>query len=189
MDDIWWFLLCVVALLIGLAVGFGAGRFGRVSLPRARWQSTAAELESLRSDNAALRATETRLEGELETARLFARVRGAGGADAGGDDLGAQLADCEARTTELEETVAALESQLADHGPLETAAEADDLTQISGVGPYLEQLLHANGVTTFAQIAALDDAGIDELQAKLEEFPGRIRRDDWVAQAAALAGD
>ncbi|MEM9711951.1 MAG: hypothetical protein AAGA17_07010 [Actinomycetota bacterium] len=186
MDDIWWILLCVLALLIGLALGFGAGSFGRVFVPRARWQETTSELESLRTDNAALRATEARLEGELETARLFARVRGEG-ASPDGADLTAQLADCEARTTELEETVAALESQLADHGPLETSAEADDLTLISGVGPYLEQLLHANGVTTFAQIAALDDAGIDELQSKLEEFPGRIRRDDWVAQAAALA--
>ncbi len=185
MDDIWWFLLCVAALLIGLAVGFGAGRLARVFVPRARWQATVAELESLRSDNAALRATETRLEGELETATLFARVRGGGASP--GDDLGALLADCETRATELEETVAALESQLADHGPLETVADADDLKQISGVGPYLEQLLHANGVTTFAQIAALDDAGIDELQAKLEEFPGRIRRDDWVGQASALA--
>ena len=34
------------------------------------------------------------------------------------------------------------------------AAGADDLKQLSGVGPALEKKLHDNGVTTFAQIAA-----------------------------------
>ncbi|HCC26103.1 MAG TPA: hypothetical protein DEP97_02785, partial [Erythrobacter sp.] len=43
------------------------------------------------------------------------------------------------------------------------------------------------GVTTFAQIAAWDDAEIDRVDAQMGRFQGRIRRDDWVGQAAMLA--
>ncbi len=65
-------------------------------------------------------------------------------------------------------------------------AEADDLKQLSGVGPALEKKLHAAGVTTFAQIAAWGDAEIAEFDEKLS-FKGRIEREDWVAQAKKLA--
>lgn len=65
--------------------------------------------------------------------------------------------------------------------------EGDDLKRIKGVGPKLERLLHKNGIYTFAQIANLDERAIMELDAQLEEFKGRIVRDDWVAQAKVLA--
>lgn len=70
-------------------------------------------------------------------------------------------------------------------GPFTTAPDgpADDLKRISGVGPKLESMLNDEGITTFAQLAELDDDGIDALQERLTQFPGRIRRDDWVAQA------
>ncbi|TIX50616.1 hypothetical protein E5222_10180 [Alteraurantiacibacter aquimixticola] len=43
------------------------------------------------------------------------------------------------------------------------------------------------GVTSFAQIAAWDDAEIDRVDAQLGRFQGRIRRDNWVEQARLLA--
>lgn len=64
----------------------------------------------------------------------------------------------------------------------------DDLTRIKGVGPKLVTLLRENGVTSFAQIAAWDDAEIDRIDAKLGRFQGRIRRDSWVEQAKLLGG-
>ena len=64
---------------------------------------------------------------------------------------------------------------------------ADDLTRIKGVGPKLAALLHSKGVTSFAQIAAWDDAEIDRIDAELGRFQGRIRRDDWRKQAGYLA--
>ena len=71
--------------------------------------------------------------------------------------------------------------------PREPAAGgADDLKRLSGVGPKIEKVLHGEGITTFAQLAALDEDGIDALQARLPQFPGRIRRDDWVGQARRL---
>ena len=66
------------------------------------------------------------------------------------------------------------------------AAGADDLKQLSGVGPALEKKLHAAGVTTFAQIAAWGDAEIAEFDEKLS-FKGRIEREGWVEQAKKLA--
>lgn len=62
---------------------------------------------------------------------------------------------------------------------------ADRLQDISGIGPKLEKLLNAEGVTTFAALAALKAADIRRIEEKLA-FPGRIAREKWVAQAKAL---
>ena len=65
-------------------------------------------------------------------------------------------------------------------------AEADDLTQISGVGPVIVKKLHDLGVTTFAQIAAWTKDDIAAMDEKLN-FKGRIERDEWLKQAKKLA--
>ncbi len=68
------------------------------------------------------------------------------------------------------------------------SGDADDLKQLSGVGPALEKKLHGFGVTTFAQIAAWGPAEIQDFDDKLS-FKGRIERDNWVEQAKKLAAD
>jgi predicted flap endonuclease-1-like 5' DNA nuclease len=70
--------------------------------------------------------------------------------------------------------------------PFFGAGAPDDLKLIVGVGPVLERMLHQLGVTTFRQIAHWSERDIDEFDAKLPEFPGRIRRDAWVTQAREL---
>lgn len=65
-----------------------------------------------------------------------------------------------------------------------TAAAADDLKVLSGVGPALEKKLHAAGVTSFAQIAAWTEEDIAAMDEKLS-FKGRIEREGWVDQAKA----
>ena len=67
-------------------------------------------------------------------------------------------------------------------------AGADDLKELSGVGPALEKKLHAAGVTTFAQIAAWGAAEIEEFDEKLS-FKGRIEREGWVDQAKAKVAE
>ena len=62
----------------------------------------------------------------------------------------------------------------------------DDLKLIVGVGPALERMLYQLGITTYRQIARWSERDIDEYDAKLPEFPGRIRRDGWVTQAREL---
>ena len=71
--------------------------------------------------------------------------------------------------------------------PGATSGEGDDLTRIKGVGPKVAAILRGLGVTSFAQIAAWDEAEIDRIDARLGGFSGRIRRDDWRAQARLLA--
>ena len=72
--------------------------------------------------------------------------------------------------------------------PKAVAGAADDLKQLSGVGPALEKKLHEAGVTSFAQIAAWGEAEIAEFDEKLS-FKGRIEREGWVEQAKALAAE
>lgn len=64
-------------------------------------------------------------------------------------------------------------------------AGADDLKQLSGVGPALEKKLHENGVTTFAQIAAWTPEDVAAMDEKLS-FKGRIDREGWIEQAKKL---
>ncbi|THH38504.1 50S ribosomal protein L21 [Aliishimia ponticola] len=62
------------------------------------------------------------------------------------------------------------------------AGGADDLKQLSGVGPALEKKLHEAGVTTFAQIAAWTEEDVAAMDEKLS-FKGRIEREGWIEQA------
>ncbi len=66
------------------------------------------------------------------------------------------------------------------------AGDADDLKKISGVGPVLEGKLNALGITRFDQIAAFSAEDVARIDDRLN-FKGRIDRDDWIGQAAALA--
>ena len=65
--------------------------------------------------------------------------------------------------------------------------EPDDLRQLSGVGPKMEQTLHAMGIFHFDQIASWGPQELAWMDANLQGFKGRASRDGWVAQAKALA--
>lgn len=64
--------------------------------------------------------------------------------------------------------------------------QADDLKLINGVGAVLERRLNDAGIFHFWQISGLRKAQMDALEAVLR-FPGRMTRDNWKAQARALA--
>lgn len=63
-----------------------------------------------------------------------------------------------------------------------------DLERIRGIGPVIAATLRSLGITTLHQVAALSDAELDRIDAHLDAFPGRARRDRWVQQAADLLG-
>jgi predicted flap endonuclease-1-like 5' DNA nuclease len=65
--------------------------------------------------------------------------------------------------------------------------QPDDLKEIKGVGPKLEQLLHSLGVFHFEQIASWRAAEVAWVDENLEGFKGRVTRDQWVDQARLLA--
>lgn len=62
----------------------------------------------------------------------------------------------------------------------------DMLTQIDGIGPYIEEKLNEIGIYNFDQISKLEIKDIRILTTLIDFFPGRIERDDWVGQAKAL---
>lgn len=63
----------------------------------------------------------------------------------------------------------------------------DDLKQIKGIGPKLEQVCHSIGVYHFHQIAAWTEDEVAWADANLVGFKGRVSRDNWVSQARLLA--
>ena len=65
--------------------------------------------------------------------------------------------------------------------------KADNLKEIKGVGPKLEQVLHSLGFYHFDQIAAWSDDEVAWVDANLKGFKGRVSRDGWVDQAKILA--
>ncbi len=68
--------------------------------------------------------------------------------------------------------------------PAHTAEHAkDDLKKIHGIGPVIERVLHRMGLSTFRQIAGWDHTDIERMAHKLNTFPDRIVRDNWVEGA------
>ena len=66
------------------------------------------------------------------------------------------------------------------------AGHTDDLKVIKGIGPKMEELLNGFGITAWEQVAALKKDQVAKVGDALETFPGRIERDEWVAQAKDL---
>jgi predicted flap endonuclease-1-like 5' DNA nuclease len=62
----------------------------------------------------------------------------------------------------------------------------DDLKRIKGIGPQNERRLQALGIWHFDQIATWTGENIVWIASFLK-FPGRIERENWVAQAKILA--
>jgi len=58
---------------------------------------------------------------------------------------------------------------------------------IKGVGPKMEKLLNSMGFFHFDQIAKWGSADVAWVDENLQGFKGRVTRDKWVDQAAALA--
>lgn len=98
------------------------------------------------------------------------------------------------KAAKAEKPAAEPKAEASEKAPAKKAApkkaasgDGDKLTTINGIGPVIEGKLIALGITTFKQIAEMDD----ELKASVEEqlnFKGRIDREEWIKQAKELAG-
>ena len=66
------------------------------------------------------------------------------------------------------------------------AGDEDDLKRIKGIGPVNEKALNELGIYKFSQIAGWTPANVDWVEDFMS-FPGRIEREDWIAQAKTLA--
>ncbi|MFK7920806.1 MAG: hypothetical protein AB8H47_02570 [Bacteroidia bacterium] len=64
--------------------------------------------------------------------------------------------------------------------------DADDLKKIKGIGPSLEKKLNSIGIYSFFQISKFESEDEELVNEAIEFFPGRIKRDKWVAQATGI---
>ena len=95
--------------------------------------------------------------------------------------------------TSVAEAAATAMENVADQF-LETESElpgnegrGDDLTVIKGLGPKAAAQLRELGVTSYAQLAGLDTASAESLDARMGVFKGRLEKDRWIEQARYLA--
>ena len=65
----------------------------------------------------------------------------------------------------------------------ESGHSKDDLKKIHGIGPVIERVLNRMGTHTFLQIAQWDHTDIERVADKLNTFPDRIVRDNWIEGA------
>jgi predicted flap endonuclease-1-like 5' DNA nuclease len=192
-------LLFLVALAAGLAAGYALGRSrhrgesppppAAVAPPRMRDAVPIAPPPA--ADHEIAERGRLIRSYEAEAHALRARLAGTAGSDAPHADANAnrapmtdELAAARAEAARYRQLVVDIENNAPP--PLMGPGAPDDLKLIVGVGPVLERMLHQLGVTTFRQIAYWSERDIDVFDAKLHEFPGRIRRDGWVTQARAL---
>ncbi len=67
-----------------------------------------------------------------------------------------------------------------------TKEDKDDLTLISGIGPFIQKKLNGIGIYSFSQISKFSAEDIENITESIKFFPGRIERDNWVGQAKKL---
>jgi len=174
------------ALSIGLAnhaVGMWMGAFtGAMEASQRMFQPFLDDLEA--QSEAAANASKARKATEtlIARAQTFARdvTDIAANAtekalDASGTDIAAQPAATGLMPEDFRQPKA-----------LDKPAKPSDLKAISGIGPKLEKVLNGLGIWTYGQIAAWTSEEIAWVEDYLS-LAGRIGRDDWTAQAAALA--
>jgi len=124
----------------------------------------------------------TRGHRQLETVIRVTEIGGKGGAKKAAPKTAAKKA---APKTEAEAKPAAAKPKAETKAP--AAPAADDLTRLNGVGPAYAKKLVAQGVTTFAQIAAWTDADVDALEGEITGLKAKVEKDDLIGQAKQLA--
>lgn len=97
--------------------------------------------------------------------------------------------ELEPDTEPMPEAIARQDKNVLADKVIITDQPKDDLTQITGVGPFIARQLNDAGIFTFSQIAQWDKARIDAITRQIGYFPGRIEKDDWVGQATRLAAE
>ena len=171
-------LIAVIALVIGIVVAYRAGvRSAQRDAPSLAIPGPPPPpaVEVPRAVEVPP-AAEPLPDSELAQLRAFADDR---------RRLLADVADARAEIARYRQIVVDIERN-APPPLLDAPGTPDDLKLIVGVGPVIERMLYQLGIATYRQIARWSERDIDEFDARLREFPGRIRRDGWVTQARAL---
>jgi len=68
-------------------------------------------------------------------------------------------------------------------------APPDDLTRVAGIGAGLAKVLRSMGISTFEQLAAMDEAAMTRLDDLVGGIRDRSMRHDWAGVARELHAD
>jgi predicted flap endonuclease-1-like 5' DNA nuclease len=136
----------------------------------------ARKVEKLEDDVAAVTSKARAKVGDADLKARLARLTSEIEAVAG--ETGAEVAKT-ARKAAKKTTKAVKAAFAAPEG-------ADDLTQANGIGPALAKKLNAEGLTRFAQLAALKKAELEALDTKVAGR-GRVAKAEWSKLAKATA--
>ncbi len=170
----------------------------RAAAERAAVEAAAAERaasDAAAADAAAAEQAAAEQAAVAETAALEAA------ADAAAEAAAAEEAAAEKAAAEAAAAEAEAGEGLDKDGAREDAGEgakpemlsaareggADNLKEIKGVGPKMEQMLNQMGVYHFDQVAGWSADEVAWVDANLKGFKGRVSRDGWVDQARILA--
>ncbi len=104
-------------------------------------------------------------------------------------DADVAVAEAPAKAAPKKEAAPVVEEvkEEAPKAEAKAAAEGDDLTKLTGVGPKLAEVLVEGGFTTYAEVAA---ASVEAIQKVLEAAGSRYASKDpqpWIEEAKALA--
>jgi predicted flap endonuclease-1-like 5' DNA nuclease len=95
-------------------------------------------------------------------------------------------AGAESKSKAAKKTVKPKAPAVPAPSPESAPAGPDDLKVLKGLGPVIEQTLNAHGITTYRQLAELDEGAIKDLEVNVLKSSGRFKRFDWVGQAREL---
>ena len=183
-------LIFIAALLVGIAVAYWVFVHGSKPARREHRPDVLDEGAAPAQRNQALIDAPAAARFHLDPPPMAGAMAGIGeviavAAQEEADDARSNREPPQTTAAEPDPTPAPPAPPIAETAEGEVAA--DDLRKIKGLGPKMLTVLHALGVTSFAQIAAWTDADLDELDTKLGAFAGRPRRDSWVEQAKLLS--
>ena len=148
----------------GAGAGAGLGLAGLIGWLRNRTQSLESDIADRDSQ---LLALNTKYDADIGAAKVNT------------DTFGLRIGELEAALAERDAALLSLQT-----------SKPDDLTEISGIGPKFAKALNAGGITTYAQLAAMDDS---EITTMLEAAGVNYRlaaapvRATWQEQAKLLA--
>ncbi|WP_372640786.1 hypothetical protein [Ancylomarina sp.] len=99
----------------------------------------------------------------------------------------AELVNDEEKQNELLQRIRAKKSLIYyDRIGIAKKEEADDLTEINGIGGWINKKLNALDIYTFRQISNFNNEDVEIVTDAIQFFPGRIERDEWIQQARDL---
>lgn len=137
-----------------------------------------------------LAALEQRLaQLERENRRLEDRLEDIDIAEAAASSPAAPTAPTDGEPGEEEEEEAIVvnpDKGVMDQRIITSDRASDDLTKIEHISTFTQSQLYQAGIYTYEEIASWDPARVAQVTSLIGYVPGRIEKDNWVGQAAAL---